>query len=132
MKEAFLQSLQNLRANKLRSVLTMFGILWGMLSVVVLSATHDRATVNASLAAGARGFIAKTANAAELLDAVRQCIDGLEYLTPDVMLEPDGDGARLTYTEQAVHLDGLDTVEGREEGTREILERLGSVLAGSH
>src|SRR4029077_1058596 len=45
--------------------------------VVVLSATHDRATVNASLAAGARGFIAKTANAAELLDAVRQCIDGL-------------------------------------------------------
>jgi len=28
MKEAFLQSLQNLRANKLESCLTMFGILW--------------------------------------------------------------------------------------------------------
>jgi len=38
MKEAFLQSLQNLRANKLRSFLTMFGILWGMVSVVILSA----------------------------------------------------------------------------------------------
>jgi DNA-binding NarL/FixJ family response regulator len=63
--------------------------------VVVLSATHDRATVNASLAAGARGFIAKTANAAELLDAVRQCIDGLEYLTPDITLEPDADGVRI-------------------------------------
>ena len=25
---------------------------------------------------------------------------------------------RLTYTEQGVHFDGLDTVEGREEGTR--------------
>jgi len=41
MKEAFVQSLQNLRANKLRSFLTMFGILWGMISVVVLSATGE-------------------------------------------------------------------------------------------
>jgi putative ABC transport system permease protein len=41
MKEAFVQSLQNLRANKLRSLLTMFGILWGMVSVVVLSATGE-------------------------------------------------------------------------------------------
>ena len=41
MKEAILQSLQNLRANKLRSCLTMFGILWGMISVVVLSATGE-------------------------------------------------------------------------------------------
>ena len=32
---------QNLRANKLRSFLTMFGILWGMISVVVLSATGE-------------------------------------------------------------------------------------------
>jgi len=41
VKEAILQSLQNLRANKLRSCLTMFGILWGMISVVVLSATGE-------------------------------------------------------------------------------------------
>ena len=41
MTEAILQSLQNLRANKLRSCLTMFGILWGMISVVVLSATGE-------------------------------------------------------------------------------------------
>jgi putative ABC transport system permease protein len=41
MKEAFVQSLQNLRANKLRSFLTMFGILWGMISVVVLSAMGE-------------------------------------------------------------------------------------------
>jgi len=39
--EAITQSLQNLRANKLRSFLTMFGILWGMISVVVLSATGE-------------------------------------------------------------------------------------------
>jgi putative ABC transport system permease protein len=41
MREAIIQSMQNLRANKLRSFLTMFGILWGMVSVVVLSATGE-------------------------------------------------------------------------------------------
>src|SRR5580692_8874338 len=41
MREAITQSIQNLRANKLRSLLTMFGILWGMISVVVLSATGE-------------------------------------------------------------------------------------------
>src|SRR3954463_10523196 len=41
MREAITQSIQNLRANKLRSVLTMFGILWGMISVVILSATGE-------------------------------------------------------------------------------------------
>ena len=41
MREAFIQSVQNLRANKLRSILTMFGILWGMVSVIVLSAMGE-------------------------------------------------------------------------------------------
>ena len=41
MREAVIQVLQNLRANKLRSFLTMFGILWGVISVVVLSATGE-------------------------------------------------------------------------------------------
>src|SRR4249920_1525571 len=41
MREAITQSIQNLRAYKLRSLLTMFGILWGMISVVVLSATGE-------------------------------------------------------------------------------------------
>ena len=63
--------------------------------VVVLSATHDRATVNAALAAGARGFIAKTSDSSELLDAVRLVRDGGEYLTPDITLVPDGDGVRI-------------------------------------
>src|SRR6188768_2374242 len=41
MREAVIQSIENLRANKLRSFLTMFGILWGMISIVVLSATGE-------------------------------------------------------------------------------------------
>jgi DNA-binding NarL/FixJ family response regulator len=63
--------------------------------VVVLSATHDRATVNAALAAGARGFIAKTSDVRELLDAVRLVCEGGEYLTSDITLAPDGDGVRI-------------------------------------
>jgi len=46
-----------------------------------------------------------------------------------MVLEPTETGTRLTLTEQAVHLDGLDTAEGREEGTRGLLDHLGSYLA---
>ena len=46
-----------------------------------------------------------------------------------IALEPDGDQTRLTYTEQGVHFDGLDSVEGREEGTKGLLGQLGSYLA---
>src|SRR4029450_9180352 len=41
MRDIFVQVLQTLRANKLRSFLTMFGILWGVISVVILSATGE-------------------------------------------------------------------------------------------
>jgi putative ABC transport system permease protein len=41
MREALSQSIDNLRANKLRSVLTMFGILWGIVSIVLLSAMGE-------------------------------------------------------------------------------------------
>jgi putative ABC transport system permease protein len=41
MGEILHQVVSNLRANKLRSFLTMFGILWGVISVVILSATGE-------------------------------------------------------------------------------------------
>ena len=41
MREALTQTFQNLWAHKLRSFLTMFGILWGVISVVILSATGE-------------------------------------------------------------------------------------------
>ena len=53
------------------------------LPVVVLSATHDRATVGSALAAGARGYIAKTSTPEELLDAVRTVLDGGRSVTTD-------------------------------------------------
>ncbi|RPI56762.1 MAG: ABC transporter permease [Acidobacteria bacterium] len=41
MKEALTQSIDNLRTNKLRSFLTMFGIMWGVISIVILSAMGE-------------------------------------------------------------------------------------------
>ena len=41
MKEALKQSIDNLRTNKLRSCLTMFGIMWGVISIVILSAMGE-------------------------------------------------------------------------------------------
>ncbi|SOD74799.1 uncharacterized protein YndB with AHSA1/START domain [Jatrophihabitans sp. GAS493] len=60
-------------------------------------------------------------------------IDGQHLSTSltTIAVEPDGDGTRLTYTEQGVHFDGLDTFETREEGSRGILDQLGAYLAKS-
>ena len=41
MRELFSQTVNNLKANRLRSFLTMFGILWGIVSIVVLSAVGE-------------------------------------------------------------------------------------------
>ena len=41
MREALKQSIDNLRTNKLRSFLTMFGIMWGVISIVMLSAMGE-------------------------------------------------------------------------------------------
>lgn len=41
MRELFSQTWSNLAANKLRSFLTMFGIMWGLISIVLLSAVGE-------------------------------------------------------------------------------------------
>ncbi len=68
--------------------------LYPRLPIVVLSATHDRATVGAALTAGARGFIAKTADPALMLDAVRTVLAGGTHITrsfaPERVRELDG------------------------------------------
>jgi len=63
--------------------------------IVVISATHDRATVLAALGAGAHGFIPKSADAQMLLDAVRHVLDGGIYLPADGSPMPDGDGVHV-------------------------------------
>ena len=41
MRELFRQTWSNLTANKLRSFLTMFGIIWGVISITILSAVGE-------------------------------------------------------------------------------------------
>ena len=45
-----------------------------------------------------------------------------------IVLTPAGTGTRLTFTEQAVFLDGYDDSGSRERGTRILLEQLGGEL----
>jgi|SRR5450755_1542366 len=57
-------------------------------------------------------------------------VDGQHLSTSvtTITLAPDDDQTRLTYTEQGVHFDGLDSIEGREEGSRGLLDQLGAYL----
>ena len=46
-----------------------------------------------------------------------------------VVFEPKGTGTRMVYTEQAVFLDGADSVADRKRGTVELLDQLEKALA---
>ena len=59
-----------------------------LLPVIVLSATHDSETVGAAIAAGARGFIAKTASPQALLDAIETVLSGGRHVTADICKPP--------------------------------------------
>lgn len=48
-----------------------------------------------------------------------------------VELSPDGEGTRLSYTEQGAFLDGLDSAAERQSGTGQLLDALGKYLEGS-
>jgi len=63
--------------------------------VVVLSATHDLGTVRAALAAGAQGYIPKTANAAVLLDALQRILAGERCIAGEPGKGAVGDGAHI-------------------------------------
>src|SRR5438128_3490256 len=65
---------------------------WPGLPVLVLSATHDHATVQAALDMDAMGFIPKTVNARVLIDALRLVLSGGIYVPTDCL---GGNGARL-------------------------------------
>jgi uncharacterized protein YndB with AHSA1/START domain len=45
-----------------------------------------------------------------------------------VELSPEGTGTHLTFTEHGAYLDDFDNVEGRKEGTEQLLAALERVL----
>lgn len=75
------------------------------LPIVVLSATHDRATIDGALAAGARGYVAKRADAAEVVAAVRCALHGGRPVAKasDPRSRPAGDwpvGLPIAFTQR--------------------------------
>jgi uncharacterized protein YndB with AHSA1/START domain len=54
--------------------------------------------------------------------------DRISVSVATIELAPDGEGTKLTLTEQGVFLDGHDNVAQREHGTRELLEQLAAAL----
>jgi hypothetical protein len=55
--------------------------------------------------------------------------DRISVSVATVEFAPEGSGTRLTLTEQGVFLDGLDKVEDREHGTRDLVDKLAEVVA---
>lgn len=72
--------------------------------VVMVSGTLDRLTVREALAAGAAGFVPKSLKRAEIVEALRQVLEGEIYI-PDVF-DQDDEGAR----EEAAILARIDTL----------------------
>ena len=71
---------------------------WPGMPVLVLSATHDRATVEHALDLGAMGFIPKTANTRVLLEALRLVLAGGVYVPNEPMRAAPGVRPRMTVT----------------------------------
>jgi len=62
---------------------------------VVVSAEDDHASIRGALAAGAAGFILKTAGPKVVVNALRLVAEGGRYIPPEAIApEPDGNGAR--------------------------------------
>jgi DNA-binding NarL/FixJ family response regulator len=100
--------------------------------VVMLTVKDDRATVNAALRAGARGYIVKGVEGPELVSTLRTIHSGQSYVTPalaaQLLAEPTVSGpastaggpvaARLTAREQQIVSllgDGLSNLEIAEQ-----------------
>jgi two-component system nitrate/nitrite response regulator NarL len=87
--------------------------------VIILTVREDRATVNAALRAGAKGYIVKGVEGPELVSTLRRVNSGQSYVTPALAAQllaadrnaglasvadatPGAPGARLTTREQQI------------------------------
>jgi DNA-binding NarL/FixJ family response regulator len=68
--------------------------------VLVLSAQSDRSEVLLALAAGARGYLCKSADAAEILHAVRATAAGHRYVSPTLLSAGTVSGRRVVLSER--------------------------------
>jgi DNA-binding NarL/FixJ family response regulator len=71
---------------------------WPNIPLLVLSATHDRDTVEHALDLGAMGFIPKTANTRVLLEALQLVLDGGVYVPGEAPARSTSARARVAIT----------------------------------
>ena len=114
-----------------------------MASIPVNPATQSTATIEQRFRALEARWTAETGFLSSYTDIVEphrivftydMWVDDQHLATSltTIALEDDGDRTLLTYVEQGVHFDGLDSPAGREEGTKGLLDPLGAYLARGH
>ncbi|OYT93015.1 MAG: DNA-binding response regulator [Burkholderiales bacterium PBB3] len=100
--------------------LEIFGMRHPELPVIMLSGSANMQIVRHVLQAGASGFVTKSGLSDELLLAVRQVLDGGEYLPPDYVepaplsLQDDNSRSGLTQKQELVLRELLDGRSNRE------------------
>jgi len=89
--------------------------------VVVISSDDERPSIRGSLAAGAAGFIPKTAGPKVLVNALRLVAEGGRYVPPEALGE-DSEGPATRLEERAARARSPESA--LTERQREVLERL--------
>ena len=68
--------------------------------VVIVSAVEDQAAIRGALAAGAAGYIPKTANPKVVVNALRLIAEGGTYIPPQALADEIGRGPDSTLTDR--------------------------------
>ena len=94
---------------------------------VVLTANHQEKQLFAAVRAGARGYLAKSADITEVLEAIRAVAYGEALISPELAVQLLDEFARLSYVETGLTARERDILNAivRGDSNREIANQLG-------
>jgi len=95
--------------------------------VVILTANQQEQQLFAAIRAGARGYISKSADITEVLEAIRAVAYGEALISPDLAIQLLNEFARLSYQETGLTSRERDILASIVQGNsnREIAQQLG-------
>ncbi len=95
--------------------------------VVVLTANQQEQQLFAAIRAGARGYLPKSADITEVLDAIRSVAYGEALISPELAMQLLDEFARLSYLETGLTSRERDILNAIVQGdsNREIAQKLG-------
>jgi DNA-binding NarL/FixJ family response regulator len=96
-------------------------------AVVVLTANQQEQQLFAAIRAGARGYLSKSADITEVLDAIRAVAYGEALISPELAVQLLEEFARLSYLETGLTSRERDILNAIVQGdsNREIAQKLG-------